>query len=119
VAVGALAAVASMATWWLGATPAPMRFTAGGGLEILPTVLSFSPAATMVMLVGSNLGFAGYAVYAAYKARKQIEQAEQQVGVQLWTLRQLLPKEAAQLGRPTGPEAPEPGTCVGGPLVAR
>ncbi|MFT3838491.1 MAG: protein kinase [Myxococcaceae bacterium] len=114
VAIGAISALVPLLSWGLGLTPEPLKFTAEG-IVLLPVMLSLPKAATLWMLVSSTLGFGLFAVIAATRARRQIERAEQQVALQSWTVSQLLPKEASQLGRGVLIEQAETLACpVGG-----
>jgi serine/threonine-protein kinase len=111
VLLGTVGAITPLVTWALGLTPDPLRFTPEGVL-LLPVVLQLPKTATMFMLVGSNLGFGLFAVIAGTRARNHAERAEQMVALQGWTVAQLLPKEASQLGMPAALLDQSPDHCV-------
>ena len=109
IVVGVAGLMMPLATWGLGLTPPPLRFTPEGIL-LVPQVLELPRTWSMVMLVGGNLGFVAFATFAAIMSRRQMGRADEEVALQAWNLRQLLPPEASTAAHGAQP-APPPPSC--------
>lgn len=88
-----LALLAPLIAWWLGLSGPPLLFV-DGSVMIAPRLVSFDPYWTIWLIIDSSVVTVALGAWAAVRLRATLERAQEQIAVQAWNLRQLLPPEA-------------------------
>jgi hypothetical protein len=88
-----VALLAPLLAWWLGLSGPPLTFV-DGSLTIAPRLVTFDSYWTVWLIIDSSAVTVAMGAWAAVRLRATIERAQEQIAVQAWNLRQLLPPEA-------------------------
>lgn len=88
-----LALLAPLIAWWVGLSGPPLSFV-DGSLIITPRLVTFDPTWTIALIIDSTVVTVALGAWSAVRLRNTLERAQEQIAVQAWNLRQLLPPEA-------------------------
>ena len=91
--MAALALLAPLIAWWLGLSGPPLTFV-DGSLIIAPRMVTFDPFWTIWLIIDSSVVTVALGAWSAVRLRATLERAQEQIAMQAWNLRQLLPPEA-------------------------
>jgi serine/threonine-protein kinase len=91
--MASVALLAPLLAWWLGFSGPPLTFV-DGSLIITPRLVTFDSFWTIWLIIDSSVVTVALGAWSAVRLRAALERAQEQIAVQAWNLRQLLPPEA-------------------------